>query len=562
MIRELPKSWGTPHLEELLNFVIGGDWGEDPEIEGEGFTEVFCIRGTEFRHWEQENGVTKVRRKVKVSSLEKRVLVEGDILIEVSGGGPDQPVGRTVLIDSKSLAVRHELPNICTNFIRLARPSSKINSAYLNYYLKSFYLSGEVTKYQGGSNNLRNLKFKEYCKILVPLAPLDEQTRIANKLDSLLAKVHAAQARLENIPLLLKRFRQSVLATAASGELTREWRGDVVSREDFLTWEFTNLPSSWQLKLLPQVSEARLGKMLDKTKNLGKPTRYLGNINVRWGAFDLNDLKEILLSEKEYEELKINDGDLLLCEGGEPGRGAVWKGGDNELTFQKALHRVRFDGSVLADFALLCIENDARQNRLSLLFTGTTIKHLTGKALKKYPLPIPPLEEQKEIVRRVESLFALSNAAERQYDEAKKRIDRLTESLLAKAFRGELVPQDPKEELASVLLNQIQVERGQLVANKSKRQASTRKAGNKNSDLKPSKTTYMKLFEAPKNYLVDLLIKLGDEAHPKVLWSKTELTIDDFYAKLKQEIQAGSIVDDNVSSDPTLRKLKLAKPAT
>lgn len=114
------------------------------------------------------------------------------------------------------------------------------------------------------------------------------------------------------------------------------------------------------------------------------------------------------------------------------------------------------------------------------LFTGTTIKHLTGKALKRYPMPIPPIDEQKEIVRRVESLFALADSVEKQYQDAKARTDRLTQALLAKAFRGELVPQDPNDEPAEQLLARIQQQRAQSHAGGRRKKATV---GNAAADL-------------------------------------------------------------------------------
>jgi type I restriction enzyme S subunit len=372
-----------------------------------------------------------------------KIFPKGSVAIAMYGA----TIGKTSILD-----IDASTNQACA----VAIPLQGIDRVFI-YYLLNNEKENFIKKGKGGAQpNISQEILKAH---LIQLPPLNEQIRIADKLDSVLAKVDAAQTRLEKIPTLLKRFRQAVLAAATSGELTREWRETSETRNDFLTWKFSNIPGSWKIKLLPEVSEARLGKMLDKNKNQGVPTRYLGNINVRWGKFDLDDLKEILISEKEREELKIQDGDLLLCEGGEPGRGAVWKGEKCDLTFQKALHRVRFDGSVLPEFALFCIENDYFQNRLSLLYTGTTIKHLTGKALKKYPIPVPPVDEQKEIVRRVESLFTLADTVEKQYLEAKKRIDRLTQSLLAKAFRGELVPQDPNDEPAAELLKRIQAER-------------------------------------------------------------------------------------------------------
>lgn len=336
----------------------------------------------------------------------------------------------------------------------------------INQDLKALYLSDDVYQkffeyqYQykapeiealGTGTTVKGIRLETLKKIEMVFAPLEEQKRIADKLDSVLAKVEAAQARLDKIPAILKRFRQSVLAAATSGELTKEWRGNEKYRDETLNWSITKIPESWDLKFLEEVAESRLGKMLDKSKNSGIATEYLGNINLRWHHIDLSELKEILVSQKEIDELNIRDGDLLLCEGGEPGRGAVWKGGDNNLVFQKAIHRVRCTDCISPEFLLYCIEDDFFSNRLSLLYTGTTIKHLTGKALKKYPVRIPPIAEQMEIVRRVNSLLEASSKIEEQYLAAKLRVNQLTQSILKKAFEGELLTSEVENEFLQEL---------------------------------------------------------------------------------------------------------------
>ena len=205
----LPPEWQQAELDSLFVHVIGGDWGKDQDFDHPDFIEAFCIRGAEFKHWNKNKGCTASLRKIKYSSLQTRQLVLGDILIEISGGGPDQPVGRTVLIDDRALNQFAGKPVVCTNFLRLARPTASVNPIYLNSYLISFYLSGEVKNYQGGSNNLRNFKFKEYSHISIPLPPFAEQQKIATKLDELLAQVDILKTRLDTIPKILKRFRQS-----------------------------------------------------------------------------------------------------------------------------------------------------------------------------------------------------------------------------------------------------------------------------------------------------------------------------------------------------------------
>ncbi|MDW8332463.1 MAG: restriction endonuclease subunit S, partial [Cyclobacteriaceae bacterium] len=172
-------------LIELFDYVIGGDWGKDPSYQDEHYELAYCIRGSEFKNWSEDKGKTASLRKLKKNSITARKLQEGDILIEISGGGPEQPVGRTVLIDKAVLSFRPEIPKVCTNFLRLARPTKFIDSRYLNYFLTFFYKSGNIVLYQGGSNNLRNLKFDDYASIQVPIAPLPEQHRIVAKIEEL-----------------------------------------------------------------------------------------------------------------------------------------------------------------------------------------------------------------------------------------------------------------------------------------------------------------------------------------------------------------------------------------
>lgn len=453
MSGEIPVGWAAPQLEKLFDYVIGGDWGKAPDHGDDNFTDAYCIRGTEFRNWEKEKGLTRVHRKIKTTSLENRKLQSGDILVEISGGGPEQPVGRTVLIDSKALEIKSDHPSVCTNFIRLARPNSNLDSRYLNYYLKCFYQSGEVTKYQGGSNNLRNLKFKEYCTINVPLAPLNEQIRIANKLDSLLAKVDAAQARLDKIPALLKRFRQSVLAAATSGELTKGWRKD-----NDVNLESENIPFA---ELLTELRNGLSPK--PNSDGIGYPILRISS--VRSGEIDQKDIRYLDCDDSAREKYRLNSGDLLftryngslefvgVC-------GLLRKLEHDVLLYPDKLIRARICDKALPEYIEIFFSSpSARESMINCVKTTSGQKGISGKNIKSQFVSIPSLKEQKEIVRRVESLFALADTVEKQYNEAKKRTDRLIQSLLAKAFRGELVPQDPNDEPASELLKRIQAER-------------------------------------------------------------------------------------------------------
>lgn len=474
--QQLPEEWELIALEQLGAHVIGGDWGQEPNYPDEGYSNVYCIRGTEFKTWRQEKGATAVSRKVKNSSLETRKLKIGDILIEISGGGPEQPVGRTVLIDEDVIS-KFSAPIVCTNFLRLFRPTESVDSKFLIRYLEKFYLSGEISTYQGGSNNLRNLKFKEYSAISIPLPPLAEQQVIADTLDRLLAQVERSKARLQRIPQLLKRFRQSVLAAAVSGKLTEEWRGSPSIRyesavmtiglknsDNPLKWSWNKLtdvailesghtprktvPEYWENGDIPWISlqdiRAANGKVIDKTKNM--PT--MCGIN--------NSSARLLPTGTVCFSRDISVGYVTIM-------------GREMATTQ---HFANWVCSDKLNNRYLMYSFMASRDYLTISGQGTTVKTIYMPALKELMLCLPPIEEQTEIVRRVEQLFAYADRIEQQAQAALARVNRLTQAILAKAFRGELTEQWRRDNphlisgdhSATALLARIQAERAKAPA--------------------------------------------------------------------------------------------------
>jgi type I restriction enzyme S subunit len=153
----------------------------------------------------------------------------------------------------------------------------------------------------------------------------------------------------------------------------------------------------WPTVRLGDYVDSCLGKMLDKEKNRGEFFPYLGNKNVRWGSFDTDDLAQMRFEEHEYERYGLHEGDLVVCEGGEPGRCAIWEDQIPGMKIQKALHRIRAKENLDNRFLHYWFLLSGKTGALEPYFTGTTIKHLTGKAIAELPIPLPPLEEQKSI---------------------------------------------------------------------------------------------------------------------------------------------------------------------
>ncbi|WP_374255902.1 restriction endonuclease subunit S [Aquabacterium sp.] len=157
------------------------------------------------------------------------------------------------------------------------------------------------------------------------------------------------------------------------------------------------MSSEWPTVRLGEHVEACLGKMLDAQKNKGIPQPYLGNSNVRWGQFDLTDLAEMRFEPHEEERYSLLPGDLVVCEGGEPGRSAIWTGPAG-MKVQKALHRIRPKGTLNNYYLFYWFQHAAKTGLLEPYFTGTTIKHLTGKALAALEVPLPAIEVQRAMV--------------------------------------------------------------------------------------------------------------------------------------------------------------------
>ena len=163
------------------------------------------------------------------------------------------------------------------------------------------------------------------------------------------------------------------------------------------------MSSEWPFVRLGDHVDACLGKMLDAKKNKGAPLPYLGNSNVRWGQFDLNELAEMRFEAHEEERYSLLPGDLVVCEGGEPGRCAIWTGSAG-MKVQKALHRIRPKKSLDNYYLFYWFQLAAKSELLEPYFTGTTIKHLTGRAIAALGIPLPSIEVQRAMVDALKQL--------------------------------------------------------------------------------------------------------------------------------------------------------------
>lgn len=227
-----------------------------------------------------------------------------------------------------------------------------------------------------------------------------------------------------------------------------------------------DIPESWKWVRLPEIGTSSLGKALNKGLDIGNEVPYLCSINVYWDGINLNQIKKAKFSAIDMEKYLLRRGDLLICEGGDVGRSAVWDR-DIEMYYQNALHCVRFFGAINPYYFKHCLELYKYNRILESASKGMTIKHLVQGALYSIPFPLPPLAEQKRIVAKIEELLPYVDRYAAAYEKLEqfnaKFPEDMKRSILQYAIQGKLVEQRLEEGTGEELYRQIQEEKKRLI---------------------------------------------------------------------------------------------------
>ncbi len=358
---------------------------------------------------------------------------------------------------------------VCTTEIIPLDSEPFVLNRYLFHWLKTRDFLNYVNDVSYGVNMPR-LGTKDGVAAPFVLAPLAEQKVIADKLDTLLAQVENTKARLERIPQILKRFRQSVLAAAVSGRLT----------------EMPSASATERVTLGQIAVDIRYGTSKKCSESAGS-TPVLRIPNVGDGYINQNNLKFADFDEKERAKLALQQGDLLLIRSNGSldlvGKTALAQDKDIGLLFAGYLIRVRLDNQI-ADpaYVSLCLRSPETRAIIEEKAKSTSgVNNINSKELASLELSLPSTEIQQEIVRRVDQLFTHADRIEQQVNNALARVNNLTQSILAKAFRGELTEQWRKdnpelisgENSAEALLERIKAERAAMKPAKKSRQKRT-----------------------------------------------------------------------------------------
>jgi type I restriction enzyme S subunit len=292
------------------------------------------------------------------------------------------------------------------------RPSAELDAQFLLHFLLQRKFRADAARRMTGTAGQLRVPADFLRQAPLPLPPLDQQRRIVEAVQEQFSRLDAGVDSLRRARRQLARLRSSAIDA-------------LVDRK-------------YPLVPMGTIAKMSLGKMLDRKRMTGAHGRpYLRNVNVRWFEFDLSDIATMDVPPHEFERVSVRPGDLVVCEGGEPGRCAVWDG--EPMAIQKALHRVRPGDGVLAKYLAIVVRWWVDQPGFERFVTGTTIKHVPKEKLEQMPVPLPPIEEQSHIVREVERQFSIADATAKTINEGLKRAAALRQTILSDAFAGRLI---------------------------------------------------------------------------------------------------------------------------
>ena len=432
MEKELPKGWVNTKLGVVAEWGSGGTPnrsepkyydGTIPWVKTGDLNDSIILEASEY--------ITELGLKKSSAKL----FPKGSIIVAMYGA----TIGKTA-----KLGIDATTNQACA----VAIASKIVVPEFLHYFLKS-EKQEFIDKGKGGAQpNISQTVIKEHP---FPLPPLPEQQRIVSKLDTLFVHLDALKTRLERIPQLIKEFRQKVLTQAVTGKLTEDYN-------NIENWDIVSIDRLVG-SIRTDIRTGPFGSSLNKSEHQldGIPVWGIESISKKGEFTGQNKIFITKAKAKELKSFEVLGGDIIISRSGTVGELCLLP---NDISFgiiSTNLMKISLNKKVINP-TFFCYQFKGSQellDKLQELCSGSTRLFLTQSILNKLVFVLPPLEEQQEIVRRVETLFAKADQIEAGYQKLKAKVDQLPQALLAKAFRGELVPQLPTDGDSRELLEEI-----------------------------------------------------------------------------------------------------------
>lgn len=469
----LPEGWVTAQTGEIFEVVSGGTpkSGDDSNFTEAG-KGIAWITPADLSGY-QEKYIKFGRRDLSIQGYKTssaKIVPEGSLVFSSRA-----PIGY-VAIAKNEISTNQGFKNFVS--------TKYVDSVFAYFYFKSIR---ELAESLGTGTTFKEISASTAKTLPFIIPPLAEQKVIADQLDTLLAQVERTKARLERVPDILKQFRQSVLAAAVSGELTEGWRGKTqYNKTDF----GMEIPATWNLITIDDIASVKGGKRLPKGDVLTENDtgyRYIRAGQLKNGTVlngsDVRN-KQLFITKETFAQIRkytVSTGDIYLTIVGASigDAGVVPKEFDSANLTENAAKLCEFKQEINSEFLGYWLRSQFIQDLIQLEIKSGAQGKLALMRIKTLPFPSTSLEEQTEIVRRVETLFAHADKIEQQAQAGLARVNQLTQSILAKAFRGELTAQWRKdnpelisgENSAEVLLERIRAEKAAMGGKKAGKKA-------------------------------------------------------------------------------------------
>jgi type I restriction enzyme S subunit len=476
-VSELPPGWASIGLREVATLLRGVTYTKS-DASGAPFPGSIPVLRAGNIVGRGFDLTDLVHVPENLVSDQQRVM-RGDVVVATSSG--------SISVVGKGAQAQVDMHLGFGAFCGLLRPDRSIEARYFGHYFASEYYRTAVSDMARGVN-INNLKKDHFARLRFPVAPFAEQERIAEKLDALLARVDGCRARLDRADGILKRFRQSVLSAAISGELTREWREEYPTLVDARLLS-SNLeavheaagghkpgnaapptegvhdlcsemfPAGWSLltlRVLVRPDRPITYGILKPGPELDEGVPYVRVADYPNDQLNLATIRKTSAAmDQEFKRSRLLRGDLLMSIRGTVGRVVVVPPELERANITQDTARLSIQPEVNGSFVLWALRSELIQHRMKGAVKGVAVRGINIGDVRALQIPLPSRSEQDEIVRRVEELLSQCDEMSGQVERSRRLVERLTPSVLAKAFRGELVPQDQNDEPASALLTRL-----------------------------------------------------------------------------------------------------------
>ena len=401
---EVPDNWAWTTLGEICLFLSRG---KSPKYSDSDKTYPVFAQKCNLK----EGGISlEQARFLDPSTIckwsEEYKLKTGDVLVNSTGTGT---VGRTRLFHESYL--KHYPFVVPDSHVSVIRTASEIKSEFVFAYISSKLIQEYLEDNLAGSTNQKELYIGVLSDLSFPLPPLAEQQRIVTEIEKWFSLIDQIEQGKDDLHSIVKQTKSKILDLAIHGELVPQDPNDEPAIEllkrinpSFTPCDNGHYPVGWIDVILGDIFYHNTGKALNSSNKEGVLRNYLTTSNVYWNQFDLSLVKQMPFRDNELEKCTVQKGDLLVCEGGDVGRSAIWNF-DYNICIQNHIHRLRPKGDLNVSFYYYVLRFLKEHNRIG--GKGIGLLGLSSNELHKIGMPLPPRKEQDRIVLKIEELFSV-----------------------------------------------------------------------------------------------------------------------------------------------------------